>query len=242
MKKFFVTCEALELFLTILSTHKKPLEHCVPALAKLATNLCIPAPKPVIAEFEGFTISNYEPVFDKDDEIVFILDDASMVRGNVKLLCEYSDVFVAMLKGVFKEANQKCVRLQKASKEGLEYLFILLEAGVHLKTVSVFPLPKTVDVALEALLLADRFLMDQVKNMLFSAIIQFKLDSTTADRIYIWSLEEGMGTLCMESVAYTLVGKMSDDKRCCIVVSIMNSIYKDQWIDDVRYSLLRFMV
>lgn len=236
-----MNCDALEHFLTILSTRKKPLEHCVPALAKLATNLAVPPPKPLFGKFKTFTFCEYEPIVNEENEVVFVLDDSSVISANMKLLCNNSDVFAAMLHGVFKEANQKYVRLQEVSKESLEYLFVLLETGVHLKPIENFPLPKSINIALETLLLTDRFLIDKVKDLLFSAIVQFKLDTTTADKIYIWSLKEGMGTLCMESVAYTLVGEMSNDERCSIVISIMNSIYKEQWIDDIRCSLLRFM-
>lgn len=224
--------------------HTEPLEYCVPSLSQLASSLSLKDPKTLDNKFKDHIILGYDPAFEgvePEDIVNLLLDDSSSVQANKQFLCQQSEVFNAMFTGSFKESSEKSVRLKKVTKDGLEYLLTLLHCGINNESASVetFPLPTRLATALETLLLADRFLMEKLKGLLFSSIVQFKLEPTSADEIYIWSLEEGMGLLCVESVAYMLAGQMNDKQRLKLFSSIMTTNYKHQLIDDVRNILIR---
>lgn len=146
--------------------------------------------------------------------------------------------------GCFKESVEKCVRLKNVSKPALEYLFTLLHCGLNNAKcdVQIFPMTDNLDTNLEVLLLADRFLFEKLKELLSSAILQFQLSPETADRIYIWSLGDGMGFLCVEAVAYLLTGKMCDLQRTQSFKNILNLKYKEQWLDDIKSMIMRQLV
>lgn len=189
-------------------------------------------------------IVSYDPILDnlsKEEIVTFELDDLSTVQANKVFLCQNSDVFSAMLMGCFKESIEECVRIKNVTKHGLEYLFTLLHLGLNEpKTdIKVFPMAEKLETNLEVLLLADRFLFEKLKELLSSAILQFQLTPETADKIYVWSLSEGMGFLCIEAVAYLLTGRMCENERTRSFRAILNLEYKEQWLDDVKNIIIR---
>lgn len=197
--------------------------------------------------FKDKVCVSYDPILDNlatDDIVTFELDDLSTVKANKVFLCQNSDVFSAMLMGCFKESVEKCVRLKNVTKPALEYLFTLLHCGLNnpKSDVQIFPMADKLETNLEVLLLADRFLFDKLKELLSSAIIQFQLSPQTADKIYVWSLSEGMGFLCVESVAYLLTGKMGDTERTRSFQTILDLEYKFQWLDDIKSMIIRQLV
>lgn len=218
--------------------------HYVTAIGKLATNIRIKDPKSLENKFSDHVIVSYDPILDnlaKEDIVTFELDDLSTVQANKVFLCQNSDVFSAMLMGCFKESIEECVRIKNVTKQGLEYLFTLLHLGLHdsKSNVKVFPMADKLETNLEVLLLADRFLFEKLKELLSSAILQFLLNPDTADKIYVWSLSEGMGFLCIEAVAYLLTGRMCETERTRSFKAILNMEYKEQWLDDVRTTIIR---
>lgn len=176
--------------------------------------------------------------------VTFELDDLSTVKANRVFLCQNSDVFSAMLQGCFRESIEKCVRLRNVTKPALEYLLMLLHCGLNNPKydVEVFPMADKLETNLEVLLLSDRFLFEKLKGLLSSAILQFMLAPETADKVYVWSLSDGMGFLCVESVAYLLVGKMSEIERTQSFKTILDSKYKEQWLDDIKSLILRQLI
>lgn len=247
LKKYFIDCSALNLLFAILSESKEELHDCVTALMKLASNVNIKDPKTLENRFKDKVYVGYDPVLDNlsvDDIVTFELDDMSTVKANKVFLCQNSEVFSAMLMGCFKESIEKCVRLKNVTKSALEYLFTLLQCGLNKikPDVQIFPMANSLETNLEVLLLADRFLFERVKELLSSAILQFQLTPETADKIYIWSLSEGMGFLCVESTAYLLTGKMTESDRTRSFQNILNMKYKDQWLDDIKNMILRQLI
>lgn len=217
------------------------------ALMKLATNVHIKDPTTLENRFKDKICVSYDPILDNlsvDDIVTFELDDLSTVQANKVFLCQNSEVFSAMLMGCFKESIEKCVRLKNVTKPALEYLFTLLHCGLNNPKcdVQVFPMAEKLETNLEVLLLADRFLFDKVKELLSSAILQFQLTPETADKIYVWSLSEGMGFLCVEAVAYILTGKMGESDRTQSFTTILSLEYKEQWLDDIKTMILRQLV
>ncbi|XP_068633382.1 uncharacterized protein Rnb isoform X2 [Battus philenor] len=247
LKKYFMDCSALNLLFTIISESKEDIQDCVTALVKLANNVHIKDPKILEIRFKDKVSVSYDPVLDNlsvDEIVTFELDDMSIVHANKVFLCQNSDVFSAMLMGCFKESVEKCVRLKNVSKAALEYLFTLLHCGMNnpKSDVQIFPMTDSLETNLEVLLLADRFLFEKLKELLSSAILQFQLLPDTADKIYIWSLSDGMGFLCVEAVAYLLTGKMCEQQRTQCFKNILNLKYKEQWLDDIKSMIVRQLV
>ncbi|XP_073956979.1 BTB/POZ domain-containing protein Rnb isoform X2 [Choristoneura fumiferana] len=247
LKKYFIDCGALNFLFNIISESKEDMKVCVTALAKLASNVHIKDPKSLENRFKEHIYVSYDPVLDNlspDDIVTFELDDSSTVSANKVFLCQNSEVFSAMLMGWFKESIEKCVRLKNVTKPALEFLFTLLHFGLNSSKcdVQVFPLAEKLETNLEVLLLADRFLFDKLKGLLCSAILQFQLTPESADKIYVWSLCEGMGFLCVESVAYLLTGKMCETQRARSFGAILDLEYKEQWLDDIKSMIVRQLV
>lgn len=247
LKKYFIDCSALKCLFTLISESQENLEECVTALAKLAVNAQIKDPKTLENQFKDKICINYDPILDNlsvDDIVTFELDDKTTVQANKLFLCQNSDVFTAMLMGYFKESIEKRVCLRNVTKPGLEYLFTLLQNGLNnpKMEVQIFPIAESLETNLEALLLADRFLFEKLKSLLSSAILQFVLTPETADKIYVWSLNDGMGFLCVESVAYLLTGKMCETKRAQSFKTILDMKYREQWLEDIKAMILRQLV
>lgn len=242
-----IDCNGLNHLFHIISESKEDIEDCVTALVKIANNINLKDPKVLDKRYKDKVHVNYDPILDNlapEDIVIFQLDDSTTVRANRIFLCQHSEVFSAMLMGKFKESGEKCVRLKNVSKGALEYLFTLLQCGLNNPKcdIEVFPMVDNLNISLEVLLLADRFLFEKLKDLLSSAILQFKMTPNTADRIYIWSLSEGMGFLCPEAVAYLLIGKMTETDRFKSFKNILTLPYKDQWLEDVKGMLMRQLV
>ncbi|XP_048478636.1 armadillo repeat-containing protein 5 [Plutella xylostella] len=247
LKKYFIDCNALNLLFELISESQEELQDCVVALSKLATNVHIKDPKSLEHRFKDHISVSYDPILDNlsaEEIVTFELDDSSTVRANKVFLCQNSEVFSAMLMGCFKESVESCVRIRNITKPALEYLLTLLHLGLNnaKNDVLIFPLADKLETNLEVLLLSDRYLFDKLKELLSSAILQFLLTPDSADKIYIWSLSEGMGFLCVESVAYIITGKMCDAERTRSFTSILNMEYKEQWLDDIKSMILRQLV
>lgn len=244
LKKYFIDCSALNMLFSIISESKEDLQSCVTALSKLATNLHIKDPKILENKFKDQVCVSYDPILDNlsnDDIVTFELDDLSTVQANKVFLCQNSEVFSAMLMGCFRESFEKCVKLKNVTKPALKYLFTLLQCGLNnpKSDVQIFPLADELATNLEVLLLADRFLFENLKVSLSSAILQFQMTPETADKIYVWSLSEGMGFLCVESVAYILTGKMDEIDRARSFETILGLKYREQWLEDIKSMIQR---
>ncbi|XP_013165016.1 PREDICTED: armadillo repeat-containing protein 5 isoform X2 [Papilio xuthus] len=247
LKKYFIDCNALNELLNIISESKEDNEISIMGLVKLANNVHIKDPKMLENRFKDKVSVSYDPILDNllvDDIVTFELDDLSTVRANKLFLCQNSDVFSAMLMGCFKESGESCVRLKKASKSALEYLFTLLQCGLNnpKSDIIIFPMAEKLETSLETLLLADRFLFERLKDILSSGIVQFQLCAESAERIYVWSLGDGMGFLCVEAAAYLLTGEMSRMQRTRSFTNILSLKYKDQWLDDIKSMIMRQLV
>lgn len=247
LKKYFIDCGALNLLFDAIANSKEDIQDCVTALAKLANNVHIKDPKTLENRFKIKICFDYSTILDimaLEEIVTFKLDDLSTVQASRIFLCQNSDVFSAMLMGCFKESVETCVRLKNVTKPALEYLFYLLYWGYNnaKHDETYFPMCDDLQTNLEVLLLADRFLFEKLKGSLSSAILQFQLTPATADKIYVWSLSEGMGFLCVESVAYLLTGKMRESDRTKSFKTILSLEFKDQWLEDIKSMILRQLV
>ncbi|VVC86657.1 unnamed protein product [Leptidea sinapis] len=234
LKRYFIDCKALHMLFSMISDTEETMKNYVIALVKLASNVQIKDPKLLEKRFKEYVVVSYDAILDnllQEDIVIFNLDDNTTVTANKSFLCQHSEVFNVMLTGGFKESTERCVTLKNATKTGLEYLFTLLQFGLNNSTceLEIFPLAENLETNLEVLVLADRFLFDKLKGLLSSAIIQFLLKPETADKVYIWSLGDGMGFLCVEAVAYLLKGDMTDDERVASFKNILELEYKEHY-------------
>lgn len=110
--------------------------------------------------------------------VTFELDDGTTVDASRHILCQRSDAFSAMLEGNFSESGKRRVRLRNASRGGLITL-ILAASGAAYKHRSIESL-------LDAVLLADKFLMSDLSDSLTDSSIA-KLGHENFSRAWWWA-------------------------------------------------------
>lgn len=138
--------------------------------------------------------------------VTFELDDGTTIEACRQTLCCRSDVFSAMLDGNFSESGKKRVRLKNTSREGLNTL-ILAASG---KTFEC----QNIESLLDAVLLADKFLMPDLLEMLTEISID-KLSHENFCRVWYWARKYSCHEL----------------KSCCIKSFL---IAKTSWSETVR--------
>jgi hypothetical protein len=138
--------------------------------------------------------------------VTFELDDGTTVEACRQTLCCRSDVFSAMLDGNFSESGKKRVRLKNTSRDGLNTL-ILAASGATFEYQSIESL-------LDAVLLADKFLMPDLLETLTEISID-KLSHENFCRAWCWARKYSCHEL-----------------RCCCVKSFL--IAKTSWSETVR--------
>lgn len=110
--------------------------------------------------------------------VTFELDDGTTVDASRRILCQRSDAFSAMLEGNFSESGKRRVRLRNASRDGLNTL-ILAASGSAYKHRSIESL-------LDAVLLADKFLMPDLSDALTDSSVA-KLSHENFSRAWWWA-------------------------------------------------------
>ncbi|XP_011175415.1 armadillo repeat-containing protein 5 [Solenopsis invicta] len=132
--------------------------------------------------------------------VIFELDDGATIKACKQVLCQRSPVFSAMLEGNFSEANKRRVRLKDTSRNGLKTL-ILATNGVKFENRSIESL-------LDAVLLADYFLMPDLINILTENSIN-KLNHENFYRAWRWAKNHSCHEFRSYCVKSLLITKMS---------------------------------
>ncbi|XP_011506421.1 PREDICTED: armadillo repeat-containing protein 5-like [Ceratosolen solmsi marchali] len=148
----------------------------------------------------GCAVDNHS----KPSTITFELDDGTTVDACRRLLCQRSDVFSAMLEGNFSESGKRRVKLRNTSKEGLNTLLLAANG-------SDFD-DRAIESLLDAVLLADRFLMSDISELLTESSIS-KLDHENFCRVWCWARDNECHELKLCSIKSFLTKKMSRAKR-----------------------------
>ncbi|CAD6205679.1 GSCOCG00009963001-RA-CDS [Cotesia congregata] len=195
-------------------------DNSVLSICQLANNLGI-----VPETFEkGFTMKDNEsnenlPV-DKDKKVIknnvtFELDDGGTVDACRHLLCLKSQVFSAMFNGNFYETGKKRVRLQNVSKGG--FIVLYLAASGHLfsnidNDDNDDDDKVKIESLLDAVLLADRFLMINELDKLTETSLM-RISYSNLNRAWNWARENHCSELKTYCVTNFLTKKLSREHR-----------------------------
>lgn len=174
----------LEMILRLLSDARHQMhERAIWSICRLAVTLEIRPEAvdkcPTSASNGLFRDYSRETIYSQPSSIVtFELDDGTTVDACRHVLCQRSDAFSAMLEGNFSESGKRRVRLRNASCGGLNTL-ILAATGAAYKHRSIESL-------LDAVLLADKFLMPDLSDALTDSSIA-KLSHENFSRAWWWA-------------------------------------------------------
>ncbi|KAF5272928.1 hypothetical protein FQR65_LT04857 [Abscondita terminalis] len=173
-------------------------------------------------------------------EIVsLILDDGSVVEADRDFLCDKSHYFNQLLSGTFKESSQKEVHLHNVSTDAFKLLMLLMKFDIDNK--KVHKIDVDLNVLLDAIVLTDRYLLEDYCLCLTTSVQLFKFVPTTIPTIYQWSLKSGTDILRIESVAYAVVADVSDNNRCSMFKGLLEIGESDLFISDIRGLLDRYL-
>jgi len=132
--------------------------------------------------------------------VIFELDDGTTVKACKRILCQYSPVFSAMLEGNFIESSKRRIRLKDTSRDALKTL-ILATSGAKFENRSIESL-------LDAVLLADYFLMPDMVDLLTENSIS-KLNYENFYRAWRWAKNHSCHEFSSYCVKKFLTAKMS---------------------------------
>ncbi|KAL7295853.1 hypothetical protein TKK_0010898 [Trichogramma kaykai] len=203
------TYSGLRLLFDILANQNHDLyEASIVAICKLANTLNL-KPDPA---FQNRTDSTAESIAGRERSssgtstmVTFELDDGSTVETCRQMLCEHSEVFSAMFEGGFSESGKRRVKLSETSKDGLKVLIYAMTGGRHC-------LDRPIEALLDAVLLADRFLMSDISEMLVEASLR-SLDYSRLYRAWKWSRKNCCDELKLFCVESFLTMNMSSAQR-----------------------------
>nr|XP_012223821.1 PREDICTED: armadillo repeat-containing protein 5 [Linepithema humile] len=151
-------------------------------------------------DYSRLSLEASHPTATVSSTVTFELDDGTTVEACRKMLCCRSDVFSAMLDGNFSESGKKRVRLKNTSRDGLITL-ILAATGAAFEYQSIESL-------LDAVLLADKFLMPDLLETLTETAID-KLSHENFCRVWRWARKYSCHELRSCCVKSFLVAKTS---------------------------------
>lgn len=157
--------------------------------------------------------------------VTFELDDGSTVEASRRLLCEKSDAFLAMLEGNFSESGKRRVKLTNASREGLDTL-LLAANGANFGDRSIESL-------LDAVLLADKFLMPEVSDQLTETSLS-KLSHVNFSRAWTWARSNACHELKTSCVKTFLTVKMTNEDRSRAFLDFSKSEFFSEFLEDIR--------
>ncbi|KAK5640181.1 hypothetical protein RI129_010992 [Pyrocoelia pectoralis] len=188
-------------------------------------------PIPLHVDFTDCTLN------DNSSIVFFKLDDGSIVHADRELLCQKSVYFNQMLSGTFKEANEHEICLHNVSNYSLKLLFLLMRLDLDPKALYMFDVD--LSVLLDAIILTDRYLLEDYCTHLTSSVQTFKFAPHFIPIIYNWSLESCTNILRIEAVTYSLVANIREDSRCDIFKHILDTKEVQIFINDISELLRR---
>ncbi|XP_051162423.1 armadillo repeat-containing protein 5 [Leptopilina boulardi] len=141
--------------------------------------------------------------------VTFILDDGTTVDACRETLCQKSECFAAMLNGKFLEAGKKTMLLKDTSKESLNILLLAANGDTFQN--------ETIEELLDAVLLANKYLMPDVLEILIKISIS-RLNYNNFSRVWNWTRHHSphfhvwthLKTFCLESF---LTSRMTRSER-----------------------------
>lgn len=219
---------------------------CVSGLMVMARKLKIKDPTTISEVVNGkenfmfFDTNQYTVKQNCESIVLFKLDDNSYVPADRSFLSENSDFFRTLLFGNFKESHEDEVRLHDVTNTSFKLLLMILESNLDNDSV-IQIINIHLNVILETIALADRFLMLNLCGVLTTCIQYYRFSPKTVPEIYKWSVDSGTNILRVEIIAYAMVGSMSQSERYNIFDQILQLGYLEYLTDDIKQLLTRFL-
>lgn len=216
----------LELILGLLTDEKHPLnENSILSVCQLAKALEI-APEKIERQSvpnnnqgdNSYSMNNNEEINSecdktkRKDTVTFELDDGETIDVCRQLLCTKSDVFYAMLEGRFFEGRQNKVRLRNVSKEGFSMLCSSASGRLSNGKNDNNNYDSNIEALLDAVLLADKFLMFNESEKLTETSIS-RLSYDNLNRVWNWARSNSCRDLRRCCVKIFLTSKFSRSNR-----------------------------
>lgn len=175
---------------------------------------------------------------DMEEKITFILDNGFKLYIDKKKLVEKSNVFDTMLNSKFLE-EKGIVHLHDVEEESVKYFFKLLYLDLQNIDEINPPLPKTLRAAVEALMLTDKYLLDDLNSVLCKIIVQFLLKPSNICEIYEQSSYLRTENLKQECLAHILNNNQARQEICKLFSSSEKSELVNFFVSDLEELFLQ---
>ncbi|XP_012349280.1 armadillo repeat-containing protein 5 [Apis florea] len=182
-------------------------ENAIWSICQLANTLEIQSEIVEKYQIIETTSADFPRVYDnhpKPATVTFELDDGTTIDACRQTLCQKSDAFSAMLEGNFSESGKKRVKLRNTSKEGLNTLLLAANGSTFEN--------RTIESILDAVLLADRFLMADISDILTESSIS-KLNYKNLSKAWNWARMNSCHELKSCCVKRFLTASMTKSER-----------------------------
>nr|XP_033322147.1 armadillo repeat-containing protein 5 [Megalopta genalis] len=219
----------LALIFRVLSDQQHSLyKNAIWSICRLANTLQIQPEMIDKCQITDTASTDFPRVYDnhpKPATVTFELDDGTTINACRHTLCQKSDAFSAMLEGNFSESGKKRVKLRNTSREGLHTL-LLAANGAAFEN-------RTIESLLDAVLLADKFLMNDVSDVLTESSIS-KLNYQNFSRAWNWAKNNACHELKSCCVKSFLTASMTHSERVQAFQDFSNSDSFHEFLAEVR--------
>ncbi|XP_052866788.1 uncharacterized protein LOC128272939 [Anopheles cruzii] len=215
------------------------------AITRMAQNLNIygeeedtgtPSEKLEAQEFDNtLTICDESATVNPGERVTFRVRSTAngpqeSVLVSKALLIEGSEVFRRMFDGDhFIESQNNEVHLQEPiSADGLRYFFYLIRLQTVNKLTGMAPPPKVIEASLDALSLAQKYLLPAVEKSVLN-IVKTLLNDDCVLNVFEWSLRNYNQELLVASTYYFLYADINGAAKCKLYRAANRSSYRDDW-------------
>lgn len=219
----------LQLIFHVLSDQQHVLhENAICSICRLANTLEI---QPEIIEkcqITDIASTDFPRVYDNHPKlatVTFELDDGTTVDACRQTLCQKSDAFSAMLEGYFSESGKKRVKLRNTSKEALNTL-LLAANGATFEN-------RTIESLLDAVLLADKFLMADISDILTESSIS-QLNYKNFSKAWNWAKANSCHELKSSCVKRFLTAPMTKPEKVQAFKDFSTTESFQEFLDEIR--------
>ncbi|XP_046744966.1 uncharacterized protein LOC124410547 isoform X2 [Diprion similis] len=160
--------------------------------------------------------------------VTFELDDGTTVDAYRNVLCKKSEVFSAMLEGNFYESGKRRVHLKNTSKEGLDTLLLAVN-GIPYNE-------RDIESLLDAVLLADKFLMPDILESLIERSL-LNINFQNISRTWHWARTNSCHELRLGCIKIFLTAKSTKSEKLDAFEDFSKSEHFSLFIDDVEQVL-----
>lgn len=164
----------------------------------------------------------------KPSMVTFELDDGTTVDAHRNILCQKSEVFSAMLEGNFYESGKRRVKLKNTTKEGLDTLLLAINGCSYDE--------RAIESLLDAVLLADKFLMPEILESLIERSLS-NINLENISRTWHWARNNSCHELRIGCIKIFLTSKSTKPERLETFEDFSRSEHFPQFIDDIEQVL-----